>query len=118
MIAALLASLAVASEPLPRISLRLSPTGERKLVDSLGRERAFHGTNTIVKAQGSTPWIPSRGEFDGITSLTAHDFEYMRQAGLNIIRLGVMWAGAEPSRGNYNTTYLRLVREIADEAAS
>eukprot|EP00927_Polykrikos_kofoidii_P076453 TRINITY_DN7354_c1_g1_i1.p1 TRINITY_DN7354_c1_g1~~TRINITY_DN7354_c1_g1_i1.p1 ORF type:complete len:546 (+),score=79.62 TRINITY_DN7354_c1_g1_i1:48-1640(+) len=97
------------------IHLRKRDSGEHVLVDSVGRERAFHGTNAIVKGP---PWIPSRDGFDGLTSLTAEDFTYMRHAGLNVIRLGVMWPGVEPTRGTYNTTYLQIVREIAAEAAT
>ena len=44
------------------------------------------------------PWIPSRGDFDQYTSLVAKDFELMRSAGINLIRLGVMWPGVEPVR--------------------
>ena len=78
------------------IMLRLQTTGERVMVDSFGRERAFHGTNAVVKGP---PWIPSRGAFDQFTSLTAKDFELMQSAGVNAIRLGVMWPGVEPVRG-------------------
>eukprot|EP01062_Namystynia_karyoxenos_P032379 TRINITY_DN2386_c2_g1_i1.p1 TRINITY_DN2386_c2_g1~~TRINITY_DN2386_c2_g1_i1.p1 ORF type:complete len:542 (+),score=170.39 TRINITY_DN2386_c2_g1_i1:83-1627(+) len=101
--------------PLNRIKLRQRPTGERVLIDDQGRERAFHGTNAVVKGP---PWLPSRDGFDPDTSLTAQDFKYMQQAGLNVIRLGVMWPGAEPERGQYNATYLRMIKEIAAEAAT
>ena len=66
------------------ISMRLEETGERVLVDSFGRQRAFHGTNCVVKGP---PWIPSRDGFDQFTSLTAKDFQLMRSAGVNAIRL-------------------------------
>ena len=72
------------------ITLRLQSTGERVLVDSFGRQRAFHGTNCVVKGP---PWVPSRDGFDQFTSLTAKDFELMRSAGVNAIRL----APAPPS---------------------
>ena len=91
------------SATLPKISLRLRPTGERVLVDAFGRERAFHGTNAIVKGP---PWMPSRDGFDGLTSLTAKDFQLMQAAGLNVIRLGVMWPGVEPIRDQYNQVRL------------
>mmetsp|Transcript_27917 Transcript_27917/g.61530 ORF Transcript_27917/g.61530 Transcript_27917/m.61530 type:complete len:529 (-) Transcript_27917:172-1758(-) len=100
---------------LPRIHLQSRAGGHEVLVDSFGRERAFHGTNVIVKGP---PWMPSRDGFDAFTSLTAEDFKYMRSAGLNAIRLGVMWPGAEPARGKYNHTYLKAIREMAAEAAT
>jgi len=111
----LLALLLGPSEALPQIRLRRSASGERQLVDQFGRERFFHGTNAVVKGP---PWIPSRDGFDPLTSLTAKDFELMQAAGLNLIRLGVMWPGVEPERGVYNESYLAAVRDIAREAAS
>ena len=77
-------------EQLLPITLRLQDSGERVMVDSYGRQRAFHGTNCVVKGP---PWIPSRDGFDQFTSLTAKDFELMRSAGVNAIRL----AHAPPS---------------------
>eukprot|EP00947_MAST-08B_sp_MAST-8B-sp1_P000519 g519.t1 len=107
---------ASSSSPLPAISLKLLPSsGHRVLVDSFGRERAFHGANTIVKGP---PWVPSRTGFDVRTSLVKEDFEIMRRAGLNVIRLGVMWPGVEPRMGVYNRTYLEEIRAIAAEAAT
>eukprot|EP01065_Artemidia_motanka_P006129 TRINITY_DN12_c0_g1_i1.p1 TRINITY_DN12_c0_g1~~TRINITY_DN12_c0_g1_i1.p1 ORF type:complete len:511 (+),score=194.07 TRINITY_DN12_c0_g1_i1:67-1599(+) len=108
------AALTASAAAVPGIKLRQRPTGERVMVDSLGRERAFHGTNAIVKGP---PWVPSRDGFDGLTSLTKEDFQYMQQAGLNVIRLGVMWPGVEPARGQYNATYLKMITDIAEEAA-
>mmetsp|Transcript_69703 Transcript_69703/g.167327 ORF Transcript_69703/g.167327 Transcript_69703/m.167327 type:complete len:530 (-) Transcript_69703:13-1602(-) len=110
------AQLALATPPgkVSHITLRKRAGGHEVLVDSFGRERAFHGTNVIVKGP---PWLPSRDGFDGQTSLTAEDFHYMQSAGLNVIRLGVMWAGAEPERGEYNETYLRAIRDLSAQAA-
>ena len=102
-------------EQLLPITLRLQDGGERVMVDSHGRQRAFHGTNCVVKGP---PWIPSRDGFDQFTSLTARDFELMRSAGVNGIRLGVMWPGVEPERGQYNHSYLDIVADIVDEAAT
>ncbi len=41
----------------------------------------------------------------------------LQQLGENAIRLGVMWHGAEPTRGNYNSTYLDSVQSIVENAA-
>ncbi|CAL1129550.1 unnamed protein product [Cladocopium goreaui] len=102
-------------DALPRIHLRRSVTGEQRFVDEFGRETFFHGSNAVVKGP---PWIPSRDGFDPLTSLTAKDFELMKAAGLNVLRLGVMWPGVEPQRGVYNESYLRIVRDIVEEAAT
>ena len=91
--------------------------------------------------------------------LESEDFELMKAAGLNVLRLGaallclarccsgkksvtlqlfffwhffspklkssthqliggVMWPGVEPQRGIYNETYLRIVKDIVEEAAT
>lgn len=34
---------------------------------------------------------------------------------MNVIRLGVLWAGVEPTRGKYNETYLKIIKSIVDK---
>ncbi|KAK3286242.1 hypothetical protein CYMTET_6190 [Cymbomonas tetramitiformis] len=111
----LVAPAAHASAALSKITLRLRDGGHRVMVDNFGRERQFHGTNVIVKG---SPWLPARDAFDPRNSLVAYDFELMQAAGMNVIRLGVMWPGVEPVRGQYNETYLQIMTEIAAEAAT
>lgn len=100
---------------LPRIRLGRSPF-KRHLVfkDDLGREVAFRGTNVVVKGP---PWHPGRDGHNDLYSLVAEDFEALRSAGFNLIRLGVMWPGAEPERGRYNESYYEVIRGIVREAA-
>jgi hypothetical protein len=86
----------------------------RPFLDSLGRERYFHGVNAVVKGY---PWHPSTEGFDSDTSLTDDDFKIMQGMGFTVIRLGFMWAGFEPTRGNYNTTYLNIIKSIAANAS-
>jgi hypothetical protein len=86
----------------------------RPFVDSLGRERYFHGMNAVVKGP---PWHPSIDGFNPATSLSEEDFEIMRDMGFTVIRLGFMWAGFEPTRGAYNATYLKIMKSIAANAA-
>ena len=33
----------------------------------------------------------------------------MKDWGLNTIRLGLMWPGAEPEAGTYNMTYIKAI---------
>lgn len=40
----------------------------------------------------------------------------MKEWGLNAIRLGTMWPGVEPTKGNYNETYLTQLKWIVDTA--
>jgi hypothetical protein len=88
--------------------------GFRRFVDEHGRERIFHGINVVVKGP---PWIPSTDKFDANTSLVAEDLVFLKSLGVNVIRLGVMWAGAEPEKGVYNYTYLGALKVMAAQAA-
>ncbi len=101
---------------LPAIKLG-EPDAVRKVrpfVDSLGRERYFHGVNAVVKGY---PWHPSIEGFNAATSLSDDDFKIMQGMGFTVIRLGFMWAGFEPIRGNFNTTYLNVIKSIAANAS-
>lgn len=52
------------------------------------------------------------------TSLTDKDFQTLRSLGINLIRLGVMWPGVEPKRGQYDMAYLDKVEQIVQNAAN
>lgn len=82
-----------------------------KFVDEHGRERFFHGVNIVYK---SAPYIPKIDEFDPITSYSKEDMAILRKYGMNAVRLGVMWPGVEPQRGEYNTTYLDMMKDLVD----
>lgn len=96
------------------ISLRQRPTGERSFIDSDGRETTFHGINAIVKGP---PWYPDPDNFDPLTSLTDYDLKLLADAGVNSIRLGAMWPGIEPVRGQYNMTYMAILKRLVANAA-
>jgi len=84
-----------------------------RMVDSYGREKIFHGTNSIVKGP---PWHPDYETFSSDISMAGRDFDIMNDLGLNLLRLGVMWPGLEPSPGAYNETYLDQLYAIVDLA--
>nr|BAB16370.1 endoglycoceramidase [Cyanea nozakii] len=95
-------------------SLLISVNPEtQQLVDSLGRERFFHGTNVVVKHK---PYHPSVEGYDN-TSFSEVDMKILQDLGLNTIRLGMMLPGYVPTRGNYNETYLKIIQEIVSKAA-
>ena len=109
------------------ISLRQVPTGERRFVDSAGRERYFHGTNVVVKGP---PWLPAtdrcnanatntciyflrlprnhsgvvRRSFSPDISLVDEDFERLQAMGITMMRFGLLWPALEPQRGVYKST--------------
>eukprot|EP00930_Biecheleria_cincta_P018359 TRINITY_DN14328_c0_g2_i1.p1 TRINITY_DN14328_c0_g2~~TRINITY_DN14328_c0_g2_i1.p1 ORF type:complete len:673 (-),score=85.83 TRINITY_DN14328_c0_g2_i1:149-2167(-) len=84
-------------------------------VDSAGRVLILHGVNVVQK---SFPWHPSLGGFDAKSSLNSEDMMNLKKWGFNVVRLGVMWPGVEPRMGEYNATYLGIMRQIIDDLYS
>lgn len=70
-----------------------------RLVDDTGGELIFHGLNLVSK----TP--PYHTKFN------ESDMKHFQELGINGIRLGVMWPGVEPKKGEFNETYLQLMRK-------
>lgn len=97
------------------ITLLQRQGGDRVFIDSAGRERIFHGTNAVVKGP---PWHPDPYTFSADISMAKEDFEWMQRLGLNVVRLGVLWSGVEPTRGHYNETYLDQLDMIVTLAAA
>ena len=84
----------------------------KRIIDEWGRERIFHGTNMIYK---ESPWHPNFDKFNYNTSFTDYDIKIISEYGLNFIRLGVMWPGVEPKKGEYNYSYLEVMKNIVDK---
>lgn len=102
-------ALSVSTDLLP---VSVNPDRQR-LVDSLGREVFFHGTNVVVK---EFPWHPEvEGFSDG--TFSEQDMKLLKSLGLNVVRLGFMWPGLEPTRGKYNETYLQVMQHIVTLSA-
>ncbi|KAI9332165.1 Endoglycoceramidase [Zopfochytrium polystomum] len=79
-------------------------------VDASGRHRIFRGTNVVYKA---APWHPDISpNADPQWSFNQQDIDILVSHGVTAIRLGVMWPGVEPVRGEYNTTYLDVMKTI------
>lgn len=90
--------------------------------DSGNRTLVFHGVNVVHKG---FPYIPITSHFDSNFSFAAEDVTFLRSIGCNAIRLGVIWAGAQPlpppSEGApapFNMSYFdELERVVAIAAA-
>jgi hypothetical protein len=67
--------------------------------DHLGRNRFFHGVNTVYKV---FPFHPNTETFNTNNSLCEEDFVNLRGWGMNIIRLHVAWEGVQPTRNFIN----------------
>jgi hypothetical protein len=63
------------------------------IVDASGRVVLFHGVNLVNKFP---PYTPSAAGFQEV------DAKLMADAGWNVVRLGVLYSGVEPSPGNYD----------------
>jgi len=72
--------------------------------DDVGRVRMFHGTNRIQKKYNY--FFPDM--------LKDNEAKYLNQLGFNIVRLGWMWDGFEPTQNNYNDAYLNAIEKIVD----
>ena len=96
------------------IHLEPRPGRAHGFVDDEGREILFHGSSAVVKGP---PWYPDHSTFSDDISMSRKDFEWMQRLGLNFLRLGVMWAGTEPTRGHYNETYLDQIDAVVKLAA-
>ncbi|KAJ3096580.1 hypothetical protein HDU97_005754 [Phlyctochytrium planicorne] len=68
------------------------------------------GTSVVYKAPPYTPNIADDAapEF----SFNKKDVEILATNGVTAIRLGVMWPGVEPVRGQYDQNYLNTMKEI------
>ena len=105
----------VLSGSLPPITLQSRAGGGRVFIDATGRERIFHGTNAVVKGP---PFVPDSRNFSVDISMAKEDFEWMQRLGLNVLRLGVLWSGVEPLRGQYNSSYLDELDAIVQLASA
>lgn len=92
-----------------------------RLVDGFGRDVYFHGANVVVKG---FPWMPETDHWTPATSFSDADMKMMHALGLNAIRLGTMWPGAEPEAPNastgvhsYNHTYLQALKRLVRKSA-
>ena len=85
------------------------------MLDEFGRVRIFHGVNAVYKVP---PYVPIADHFDPQESLSPEDVANLYQWGFNFVRLGTMWPGVEPQKGQYNMTYLAILQGIVDSLAA
>ena len=104
---ALVAALAIALAAPALATAAADPLSVKRnrIVDARGRQVILHGANTVFKRP---PYYPP---------LTAADFRRMRSWGFNAIRLGVIWAGLEPQRGQIDQGYINHLQAIVALAA-
>ena len=86
----------------------------RTFRDNKNRVRMFHGMNVVVKVP---PYLPTTGHFDYKMSLNKTDIVQMKNWGIRLVRLGVMWEAVETSPGYYDMDYLDAVESLIEDMA-
>ena len=86
-------------------------------VDEDDRVILFHGINAVQK---SFPWYPDNTGTvndhcrDHCDMTNRTQLAYLKKWGLNVVRLGFMWPGLYPDKGNLNESYARKMVEIVN----
>lgn len=79
--------------------------------DESGRVMLFHGVNSVYKV---SPYLPALDGADPLLSFSEDNCDDLARWGLNVVRLGLLWAGIEPQPDQFNMTYLNQARELVD----
>jgi len=82
-------------------------------IDKYGRVRIFHGVNAVLK---ESPWLPKTDDFTE-DSLDPKTMDFLQDWGFNVVRLGVMWPGVEPTPGQIDQSYLKRVGQLSADLA-
>ena len=77
----------------------------RWLTDAHGRAVVLHGVNMVAKKHPYDPAILGFGEDDAA---------FLAAEGFNTVRLGVIYAAVEPTRGSYDEDYLDSIERTVD----
>ena len=78
-----------------------------RFVDGLGRDFVAGGINMVCKEK-------AKGYLGG---WTREDFAFLKKNCFNMIRLGLIWDGAEPEPGCYSTSYFEGIDRLIELAA-
>ena len=92
---------AAQAPPPPPLSPIRSSDRSIHFFDAHGRVRIFHGA---ARVQKKPPWyFPDL--LEGDTEARA-----MEALGFNVLRLGFMWSGYNPAPGEYNRSYVEVIK--------
>jgi endoglycosylceramidase len=110
LLALALGSSAAVAAPRPHALEVLQREG-RWLVDSQHRVVLLHGVNAVWKTAPYAPPATAAG-------FTARDADWLAAQGFDTVRLGVIFAGVMPSRGQVDPAYLDKVARVVDLLAA
>lgn len=91
-------------------------TQGRRFLDEFGRERIFNGVNLVYK-NDDDPDIGRKPVRGYLPVWKPYEIETLARRGINIVRLGLIWAAVEPQPGVYDDAYLEAIRDYADLCA-
>lgn len=77
-------------------------------IDEHKRQRIFHGFNFVNKGEGHC------GRRSYMLDWDENMFRDIAAKGMNIVRLGIIWAGVEKIPGEYDTAYLDSIGQTLD----
>ena len=84
------------AQPAPATAELLGHSG-RWITDPDGKVVIFHGVNMVDKRPPYEPWA---------VGFSSADANFLAANGFNVVRLGVIYKGVEPSPGRYDEHYL------------
>lgn len=82
--------------------VRLNKDGQ--FVDAKGQILLFHGFNSVQKGP---PWYD-------IQMKNRTQLKMFHSWGVNVVRLGIMWSGLVPKKGEINEEYIKHMKEIVE----
>jgi endoglycosylceramidase len=100
----LVAALVAPSSQAATAPAQLHPHG-RWLVDAQGRVVLLHGVNAVWKR---APYVAP----NTLAGFTAKDADWIAAQGFNTVRLGVLFAGVMPARGQVSQRYLAASAKV------
>lgn len=84
--------------------------------DAAGRVRFFHGVNAVWK---KAPYYPPSSVYAAPFAVARErsffderDGAFLRDNGLNSVRLGALWVGTEPQKDAFDDAYLDRIEEL------
>lgn len=89
------------------MSKKIISVKENKLYTKDGREFIAKGINMVCKDKSR----------NYIGNYSTEDFQFLKEHGFNLIRLGLNWDGAEPEPGKYNENYFEKIDGLIDLAS-
>ncbi len=81
--------------------LYVDPDRNGHFIDDLGRVRILRGINSVYKGD---PWFESQMLDPAFHTRLA------KEGGFNVVRLGSMWTGLEPERGQIDQNYINTLK--------